>query len=200
MSLNRNYDINEFISNDVLTILEENGYVPVFINRRKHRKYRKDKSFLLTRHYDLLENFRIVRVFIQKKNNIVLEELEMLLFFHPKGAFTFKEFMLQYPYRKSNIDKHIEKELIDIVYPSRYKSKRLYKTSSKARTIVTQFYKLLSGESTHSLKSVNPLKGKEYINGYDNKLLQAIKKLGNEGPQKTKEIFYSKEKHSYDDV
>lgn len=124
-------------------LLEDNISV---MNDYKSTKYNK-QIIKVSDHYNFLEYYLIVRMYMQKKHNIDNRLLEILFFLYPKKLFSwkdFKEYPLTFTYRK--IDKLIDMEMVEVFRPDTAKSRQIYRLTLKAQAIVRNFYEYLSGE------------------------------------------------------
>jgi len=99
--------------------------------------------------YDFLKNWRVVRYYIQKRYNIKLSELEMLLYLYDENVFdkeTFNDFAESMTWDKGRLSDLIDRELIQEWRPGKKaKHRRLWTLSQKAKLICSHTYKKLLG-------------------------------------------------------
>ena len=89
----------------------------------------------------------LVRAFIQKKYDISINTLELLLFLFPKQFFTQEDYggiSKQYTFR--NIKALLEADFITIKSRGAGFYTHLYTLSNKSRRIVFSFYEMISGD------------------------------------------------------
>lgn len=139
--------------------------IPVHVyNKRseKKEKYTKKKYLSLYKGYDFLQYLGVVRFYIQGKNKISNNMLEMLLYLYPINYFTQQDFMdIPKQFEVTRLKVLVDKELAKVAFvDEKDKSKKIYALSTKARNIVTDFYELLSGEKEFNMQyAANPFIG-----------------------------------------
>ena len=97
--------------------------------------------------FNILENLMLVRYYIQKRHDISFRDLEFLLFLYPKLFWDIRDYR-DYPktYSHRNINTMIKKGYVEVFTETDRKRKTVYQLTKKAKHIVVQFYKYLSGE------------------------------------------------------
>ena len=110
------------------------------------RKTKYNKILILDGSFDILENYGIIRKYLQWKYEISVEDLELLYYLYPKNYFSKRDFFT-YPLRWGNgrFKKLEDDGFIENLYPKR-KSWRVYRLSVKAQLIVKRAHQFLSGE------------------------------------------------------
>jgi len=138
----------------------------------------KPKALPFFRGYDLLENMMVVRQYIQKKNNIDIGLLEILLYLAPKQYFTqadYKEMPKQFTYcYMSNL---VKTGYIVPVQAGTSNGKKIFTVNRKGQEIVRNFYELLSGEKLISEVLYQPLTKKKGQTTIDKKRMDLITKI-----------------------
>ena len=161
------------ISDDTKDLLKKAGYKPR-PKKLEHKHYKKDA--VVNMDYNLLENFYVVRKFVQKKFNISLRELELLLYLFPKGFFShqdYKSYPLSYSHRL--ISTVIKLGWVRIFTKGENQSQHTYTLTKSAKHIVIVFYKYLSGELKIPLNSENnPLIRKD-ASSHQQKIIKMFK-------------------------
>jgi hypothetical protein len=185
---------SEMVSKNTLENLEKKN-----INLRynlkgksKTAKYSKQHHLHVFRGYDLLENLIAIRPYIQKKNNIDLGLLEILLYLSSRQFFTqadFREMPKQLKY--GSIKNLIATGFVGIVQEGENLGKHVYKINRKGHEIVRNFYELLSGEKNISENQYeNPLTRKKTRTPFDKKRMDLITKINQLPAPETKKGFY----------
>lgn len=144
----------------------------------KPKPEEKLKALPFFRGYDFLENLMVVRQYIQKKNNISIGLLEILLYLAPKQYFTqadYKEMPKQFRYcYMSNL---VETGYIIPVQAGKSNGKKIFTVNRKGQEIVRNFYELLSGEKQISEVKYHPLTKKKDQTAIDKKRMDLIVKI-----------------------
>lgn len=186
-----------YISDHVKKIFKKRK---VTVNKGKRRgdkrvKYTR-KQLQFTKGFDLLENFYVVRYYIQRKHDIPQTILEILLNLYPKNYFTRRDFSYALRDRRMHSYRYmVDHGFFEVVVMdrkgerNRYSS--VYKLTAKSQYIVTSFYKLLSGEMKfpEDLKN-NPLMSKRLVCYQDQIVAKAILRLNGQEPSETKKEFH----------
>lgn len=122
-----------------------------FYVERKPKKTKK--YFSREKESNYLKNWRIVRYYIQKKYNLNIKELEILLYLYDMGVFTRKE-LNDYARTCSwgnQVSKLlIDRELIKLWRKGEARQKDLFELTQKAKLICSHTYKKLNGEESIS--------------------------------------------------
>lgn len=152
-------------------LLREAGYHVQQLTNNTHRrlKYRgrpKGKEVTMpiqiSLDYSSLQYIGIVRHYIQKKHDITLSQLELLLFLYPLGIWSKDDYDL-FPHRFSTrtIKPIMEKGFIDDIFEHELEpesDKKVYRLTQKAKMIVRDFYQYLHQEKLIPETAVsNPL-------------------------------------------
>lgn len=169
---------DERISERTKELLKEGGY-RARAKKLEHKYYKKDA--VVNMDYNLLENMYVVRKFVQKKFDIDLRELEILLYLFPKGFFShrdYKNFPLSYTHRQ--ISSVIKRDFVRIFTEGANKSKHTYTLTKSAKHIVIVYYKYLSGELSIPINSENnPLVRKD-ASTHQQKIIKMFKLMRKE--------------------
>lgn len=173
--------VTETVSEDTLKTLKKKNLKLRFniLGKSKANKYSKETRLLVFKGYDLLENMIVVRQYIQKKNNIDLGLLEVLLYLFPKPYFTQADYAsIPKQFRYGSIRNLMATGFVSIVQEGSDLGKNLYKVNRKGHEIVCNFYELLSGEKKISdTRYENPLMNKKTRTPFDKKRMDLIKKI-----------------------
>lgn len=182
-------------SKKTLELIKERGYGVSYNGHGKSKtpKYSKEKHLTVFRGYDLLENMIVIRQYIQKKHNIDLGLLEVLLFLAPKQYFTqldYKEMPKQFKY--CLLKNLIQTGFVSILSEGRKAEHHLYKINRKGHEIVTNFYELLSGEKkiSETRYDNNPFLKKKGRSAFDKKRMDLISKINQLPTPESKKGFY----------
>ncbi len=107
-----------------------------------------------------LKYFRVVRKYIQKKYDLSLSELELILFLYDESLFnkeTFNSYSCTLGFSTMNwLDKFIEKEIIKVWRDGSERSK-VYVLTQKYKIACSKMYKHLEGEEVPQNAQYNPL-------------------------------------------
>lgn len=180
----------EILSADTQKTLTESNS-SVNFNKLKKEKYSK-KEFTIDRGFDLLERLIIVRPYIQKKYDLTIDLLELLLYLHGKKLFTqadFAEIPKQFSY--ASIRNILDTGHVVIAQEGVDLSKHVYKLSVHATHGIEDFYELLSGEKKFpEYTLMNPLSKKRDAAAIDKKRMRLIKKINLlPPPEKHKNLY-----------
>lgn len=169
---------DERINDRTKELLKEGGY-RARAKTIEGKYYKKDA--VVNMDYNLLENMYVVRKFVQKKFNIELRDLEILLYLFPKGFFShrdYKNFPLSYTHRR--INSVIKKGFVRIFTEGANYEKHTYTLTKSAKHMVIVFYKYLSGELSIPITSENnPLVRKD-ISSHQQKIINMFKLMRKE--------------------
>jgi len=106
------------------------------------------------REFDFLKNWRIVRYYIQKRYELSLSELEMLLFLYDENVFDkelFNKFANSMSWDRGRFSDMVDRELIVVWRKGKVaKHRQLYQLTQKAKLICSHTYKKLLGIETIS--------------------------------------------------
>lgn len=160
-------------------------------NKKKTEKYSKRKHLFAFYGFDLLENLISVRIFIQKKYEIQLTILEVLLFIAPKQFITMADYkVIAKDFSICRIKSLIDKGWLKPVTNGQYKYQEIYGLTIKCKNMIAEFYGMMSGE----IKLVH-VKKKETLVGpkstlQDKKINEMIKKFNLlEIPESKRSLF-----------
>jgi len=155
----------------------------------KFPRYTKPQFLRVFAGYEFLENLLVIRPYIQKKYDIKLPFLELLLYLAPKSYFSYYDyFEMPKQFKYNRIQKLIDEGWISIFSNGKTKRETVYKLTKKSRTIIMDFYKLLAGEEQIPADK-NPLLKPT---GIDKMRSDLIKKLNFKGPSETKKSLFQK--------
>jgi len=170
--------IDRRVSQDTRKLLKEHGY-KVRNKKLEHKYYMKDAVVNLD--YNMLENQYVVRKFVEKKFNLSLRELEILLYLFPKGYFShrdYKQFPMSYTHRR--INSVIDSGLVKIFREGDNQSKHVYTLTKSAKHKVISYYKYLSGElKVPTNPQNNPMVRKD-ASSHTNKIVNMFKRIRKE--------------------
>lgn len=156
-------------------------------------KYAKSKQLEMLDGYDLLENMMVARPYIQRRYDIDLGLLEVLLYLAPKSYFTQKDYAempKQFKYRSLN--NLLDTGFFTVLQLGENMEQHLYTVNPQGNIIVRHFYEILSGEKKISEHAdSNPLARKTNRAPFDRKKMQLIHKLNLLGPPEKKKGYYS---------
>ena len=155
---------------------------------KSKRLYSKmNKVISLQDGYDLLENYFVVKNWTIRKYKVTGNEIEVLLYFFPKGYFLKKEFC-ETPISDHNMFyKFIDNKFIEVGVKDKRVGKTLYRLSVKGKTLVRNFYHFLSGEwKVIEYAELRRLK----INTKENQLLKIIKQINSKEPSESKKKWH----------
>lgn len=127
-------------------ILNKNN---TLISYREREGY--TKKVPVTLGYDALQYMAIVRRFIQKRYDLHLIDLELLLFLFPIGLWSKKDYSrFPHSYATRRISHLIDKGMVENIFEDRIVDRDdcVYRLTAKAKRAVTQFYKYLNKEET----------------------------------------------------
>lgn len=176
--------ISEILSPNVREILKKDKKKICLKNRNESEviKYSRTDYLVVYQGYDFLENLMVVRTYIQKKYNIRLILLEILLYLYPKNIFTFEDYRtMPRDFRYNKIQNILDTGHAKIISIGENKTKNLYALSASGKNIVCNFYEHLSGEKKipESYKT-NPMAMKKACS-FDKMKMETIKKLNQKG-------------------
>lgn len=152
----------------------------------EEERYTKKQFVQIYKGYDFLENFLIVRQYIQKRYDVSLRELEFMLKLMAMRLFTYEDYhniprAFSFNYFRTAIDKGF----VVLVADHNKTQKRLYTLSTRGKNICIKFYKYLSGEEKiPETGQYNPMAVKGDQQEFDRKRMMLIKKL-NKLPMKS---------------
>lgn len=179
MSIKGNRIIDS-LPREVRKITDKYNYKVGRVNMKgsKNPKYTKQHFLRIYEGYDMLENLLLVRIYIQRRFKVDLHLLEMLLYLSPKHYFTQKDYAeMPKNFSYTRIDNLVKTGMVRIAADGKHKHYHLYSLSAKGRTVISTFYKLLSGEEKIPVeKKYNPM-ADENAFAIDKKRLELIKKF-----------------------
>lgn len=185
--------VKEMLSEDTVKAMQKQKIVIKYAacKNSKKGKYSKNLHLEFFTGYDMLENMLIARPYIQKRYNIDLGLLELLLFLGPKQFFTQKDYAdmpKQYKYR--SIKNLMKTGFVGIVQNGENLGKHIYKVNRQGSEIIRHFYEILSGEKKIPERpDYNPLARKN-ANPFDKKKLDLIKRINQlPAPEKKKPLY-----------
>jgi hypothetical protein len=186
--------VREMVSEDTFKSMKEKN-IKLSYNRKgksKEAKYSKSHHLFFFKGYDLLENLIVVRPYIQKKFNIDLGMLELLLYLSSKQFFTqadYAEMPKQFKYR--SIKNLLKTGFVGIVQNGENLGKHLYKVNRTGLEITRHFYEILSGEKKiNETQYSNPLTRKKTRTPFDKKKMDLITKINQLPAPESKKGFY----------
>jgi hypothetical protein len=184
--------IRESMSPETYKLLKDSGKRPVFHSRGKSKKekYSKEQYVACFRGYDFMESLIVVRPYIQKRYNIDLALLELLLLLVAKKMFTQKDYA-SYPkqYKYRSIKNLMATGFVDFVQKGPNSSKDVYTINRKGIEIVAHFYECLSGEKKVPVNATNPFT-KSTATPFEKKKLALIEQLNQLPPSPSKRQLF----------
>lgn len=157
-------------------------------------KYSKLQFAKIYKGYDFLENIFTIRTYVQKKYNIDWPTLELLLKLMGMKIFTRAEYSkVPKDFSFSRFNTFLEMGYINIISNHTDVEQRLFILNTKAKNIVVNFYKYLSGEKRIPEDGANnPLANKNKQVAFDKKKMALIKKMNKLPiPDHKKKLFKS---------
>lgn len=163
----------------------------LLLEKRVHLVEMKKKEFFYKRtayinlDYDLLENQYVVRKYFQKKHDINLRDLEILLYLYPKGYFSRADYKA-YPLHFSNlrIQVMIRKGHIQVFQEGENMDKHVYSLTQSTKHKVQTYYKLLTGElQIPVIGENNPMIRKD-ATPHEQKIIKMYKRLAQQRKEK----------------
>jgi len=157
--------------------------------RGKKPRYQKGSHIKIHDDCDLLENFMMVRAYIQHKYKLSLSDIEMLLYLFPKRLFTYQDY-LEMP--KSTSFKTLKNMLADGYMRKIGKGPRnevLYTYTPLVARIVRSFYECLSGEQPVPADGIRMMSMRN-ASPIDKMKASLIKKINAQGPSENKKKYY----------
>lgn len=157
----------------------------------KYSKYKKQRFIQFYDGYDFLQNFIVVRQYVQKRYKIDLNLLEILLYLFPMQYFTRDDYKIiprNYGYRK--ISDLVRAGYVNIAVTGKNQGEHLYTLNRQGTEIVKIFYESLAGErKIPEQPQKNPMALKT-ANKITKKQMDLIKVLNQkEVPQTRKAMF-----------
>lgn len=181
-------ETKEFIKKHKLSFRNNN------MGKHKDGKYKKSDFLRCYKGYDAFEKLIIVRHYVQRKHNISINLLEILLYLFPKQYFTHLDYGIvakQFTYQKMHNFK--KTGMLEVAIRGTHVNRTLYTLSNKAKRIVFEFYELMAGEKEIPVDS-SILTSKE-ASYTDKKIVDMIKVL--KGETTSKEIYQEKQDKWY---
>lgn len=155
------------------------------------KKYAKKKPAQLLRFregYDLLENLMLVRLYVQRKYNMEIKQIEFLLYLYPKKIFTYWDyFQMPRPGKFYSVTSMLKMGLIKEVSKGRVKRDSLFKLSHTSCKIVEEFYQYLSGEKPIPIEEKNIV---SETSTYEKMKRSLIRTMNAAGPDEKKKGYY----------
>jgi hypothetical protein len=160
--------------------LERRKVVIGYSNRGggKKVKYSKTTFALIYQGYDMLENLMVVRQYIQRRYDIDMALLEILLFLSPKQYFTQGDFaQMAKRFNYSRIGNLVGTGHVRLMTIGSGARMNLYCLSATGKGIVSEFYECLVGETKiPEYKELNPM-AKPKATAFDKKRMEMIKRI-----------------------
>lgn len=147
--------------------------------QEEKEKYSKDQFVQIYKGYDFLENILTVRTYIQKRYDIDLAKLELLLKLMGMRVFTRAEFSeVPKEYGLKTFYTFMEMGYINLLSDNHDVEKRLFCLNTRGKNIVINFYKYLSGEKKIPESGTkNPMANRNKQVPFDLKKMELIKKM-----------------------
>ena len=150
--------------------------------------YRRDvDGKKVIRGFDIMENWYVIREYIKKTYKISDIDIDVLLYFFPKHAFTKSEYQSVSFSNQRRFYLHVKKRFIKVKAPHENKAKTIYGFSDKGSKLVRSIYYMLSGE--WKVEVNRALKVHDRGEKGD-ALLNLIERLNSSTPPDTKKAFY----------
>lgn len=185
--------VREMIPKGALKSIKEQGIAVRYKAKGKSVgvKYAKVRNLEVFTGYDLLENMLVARPYIQKRYNIDLGLLELLIFLSPKQYFTQKDYAeMPKQYKYCSIKNLMNTGFVGIIQTGSCLSDHIYNVNKKGSEIVRHFYEVLSGEKKIPEDYTNPLARKKSRTPFDKKKMDLIEKINLlPAPEKKKALY-----------
>jgi len=124
-------------------LIEKNGFK---VNISKDDPYSKKRFLEVSAGYNLLQYQCVIRPLFQKKYNISLRLLELLLFIYPMQYISQQDYKLTIKAISWNIKIMLEYGWLKVVAEGPNRGEHLYGLTLKSKRIVEDYYKYMSGE------------------------------------------------------
>jgi hypothetical protein len=185
--------VKEILSEDTLKAMKKQKMVIKYAANKNSKKGKYSKTLHLEffEGYNLLENMIVARPYIQKRYNIDLGLLEILLFLGPKQFFTQKDYAdmpKQYKYR--SIKNLMNTGFVSIVQNGENLGKHIYRVNRQGSEIIRHFYEILSGEKKIPERPDYNHLARKNANPFDKKKFDLIKRINQlPAPEKKKPLY-----------
>lgn len=149
------------VSSHTRKLLKEKGYEIQYACKGHYSKKMLQKRTLtgsnsiskitVSLDYDTLQYLGIVRSYVQKKHNITISVLELMLFLYPLGVWSKQDYnKFPHRYNTRNIEVLINKGYIEPMFAehSVKSSSQTFRLSRVAKRAVRDFYEYIHGEKT----------------------------------------------------
>lgn len=149
------------VSSHTRKLLKEKGYEIQYIykghyskkmlQKRTHTQSNSVSKITVSLDYDTLQYLGIVRSYVQKKHNITVSVLELMLFLYPLGVWSKGDYnKFPHRYNTRNIEVLINKGYIEPMFAEHSIKSRLqtFRLSRVAKRAVRDFYEYVHGEKT----------------------------------------------------
>jgi hypothetical protein len=185
--------VKNLLSERTLKAMKEQNVIIKYAENKNSKKDKYSKKLHLEFFvgYDLLENLLVARPYIQKRYNIDLGLLELLIYLGPKQFFTqadYAEMPKQFKY--CSIKNLMNTNFIGIVQNGECLSDHIYHVNRKGSEIIRHFYEILSGEKKIPEDYANPLARKKTRTPFDKKKMDLIQRINQlPAPEKKKPLY-----------
>ena len=150
--------------------------------------YRRDtENKKVIRGFDIMENWYIIKQYIKKTYKISDIDIDVLLYFFPKHAFTKSEYQAVSFCNQARFYLHIKKKFIVAKAPHENPAKTIYGFTDRGSKLVRSIYYMLSGEWKIEVNRALKIYSKEEKG---DKLLNLIERLNEKDAPETKKAFY----------
>lgn len=127
-----------------------------------YSKTRKKPRHRSEREYDFLQYIRIVMRWATAHTGLNRQEIELLLYLYPKGAFTKNEFFVFHRtismYQDKTFDKLMEEGWMKMWRPKKGKESALFCLTTKAKIVCSKMHQFCVGDKEIAVKTrTNPL-------------------------------------------
>lgn len=124
-------------------LIEKQGFK---VNLSKEDPYSKERYIEVSKAYSFLQYQCVIRPLILRKYNISIRFLELLLYLYPMQYFDKRDYAMSVKALSWNVRIMLKYEWIKIISEGANRGEHIYGLSAKAKHIVEDYYKYMSGE------------------------------------------------------
>jgi hypothetical protein len=137
---------------------------------------------------DYLKYLKVARYWIQKKYNINLADLEMLLFMNGEKFFARSDFKMYnnvFSFDKRRFDRLMEEGWFEEFRERKWTECALYEMSKRGKSVMNEFYRKLEGVERYSEDPrTNPVFKKSEQSFQDKRMAMAMKQINEENKKR----------------
>lgn len=154
-------------------------------------KYDRKQSLYVFEGYNLLQNHMAVRFYMKKKHKIQFEYFEILLYLMPMNYFKGDElFPIPKQFNMNRIRHLSDKGYIIIALKGENKMEHIWTLSPKAKKMVEEYYKLLSGEWKIPEDAINNPMARPDACRFEQRKMEFIKLVNKKDPPENLKPLY----------